>query len=98
MLKLLTLSSSIIFVHGLCGHRRETWTKNDVCWPKELLSKEEALSHIRVLTFGYDAQIVNPMGHASMNSLFEHSINLLGELSRERRHDAVSMKLFSGKI
>jgi protein SERAC1 len=89
VLKLLTRSSSIVFVHGLGGHRRETWTKDDVCWPKELLSKEPALSHIRVLTFGYDANIVKLMGRASLNSLFDHSINLLNELSRERWPDAV---------
>jgi len=80
--------SSIVFVHGLRGHRRETWTKDDVCWPKELLSKEKALSHIRVLTFGYDANVVKLMGRASLSSLFEHSINLLNALSRERRQDA----------
>ena len=64
---------------------------DDVCWPKELLSKEEALSHVRVLTFGYDANIVKLMGRASLNSLFEHSINLLSGLARERRQDAVSL-------
>ena len=89
MLKLLTRSSSIIFVHGLRGHCRETWTKDDVCWPKELLSKEPALSHIRVLTFGYDANIVKLMGCASLSSLFDHSIDLLNKLSQERRQDVV---------
>jgi hypothetical protein len=84
-------SSSIVFVHGLRGHRRKTWTKDDVCWPQELLSKEEALSQIRVLAFGYDANVVKLMGRASLNSLFDHSINLLNELSRERRQDAVSL-------
>jgi protein SERAC1 len=81
---------SIVFVHGLRGHRRKAWTKNNVCWPEELLSKEEALSHIRILMFGYDAQVISLIGRASMNNLFEHSINLLNELSRERTQDAVS--------
>ena len=85
------MGSSVVFVHGLCGHRTETWTKDDICWPKELLSKEESLSHIRVLAFGYDANVVSLVGRASMNSVFEHSINLLNELSRERRKDAVSI-------
>jgi hypothetical protein len=76
-----------VFVHGLCGHPRETWTKDNVCWPEDLLSKEESLSHTRSLTFGYDA---NLDGTASLNSLFDHSIDLLNELSRERK-DAVSL-------
>jgi hypothetical protein len=82
---------SIVFVHGLRGHLTRTWTKDGVCWPKELLSKEEALSHIRVLSFGYDANVVNLIGRISLNSLFDHSINLLNELARERRADAVSL-------
>jgi hypothetical protein len=65
----------------------KTWTKDDVCWPKDLLSKEETLSHTRILTFGYDANIVN----ASLNTLFEHSINLLNDLSQERKRDLVSL-------
>ena len=81
---------SIVFVHGLHGHRRDTWTKDNVCWPQDLLSKEESLSHIRVLTLGYDANILNIKGRASLNTLFQHSINLVQELSRVRRKDAVS--------
>jgi protein SERAC1 len=83
-----------VFVHGLCGHRRDTWTKDDVCWPEKLLSKEQTLSHVRILTFGYDANVVNSAGHTSLNSLFEHSINLLNELSMERRQEAVGICRF----
>jgi hypothetical protein len=84
---------SVVFVHGLCGHPRNTWTKDNVCWPEDLLSKEDSLSHIRILTFGYD---VNLNDSSSLNSLFDHSINLLNELSRVRRQDAVSLVSFSG--
>src|SRR5262245_11491686 len=83
-------SPSIVFVHGLCGHSTKTWTKDDICWPKELLSREESLSHARILTYGYDANIVDTTGRASLNSLFQHSMNLLLDLSRERKQDAVS--------
>lgn len=82
--------SSIVFVHGLRGHRTKTWTKDGICWPKELLSKEQALSHVRVLAFGYDANVVKLGGRVSLNSLFEHSISLLNGLSRQRKQDAVS--------
>jgi triacylglycerol esterase/lipase EstA (alpha/beta hydrolase family) len=49
------------------------------------------MSQNRILTFGYDANVVSLTGRASLNSLFEHSINLLNELSRKRK-DAVSLK------
>jgi hypothetical protein len=65
-----------------------------VCWPRDLLSNEAGLSHTRVLTFGYDVNIVNVGGHASLNSLFKHSINLLNDLSQERRRDSVSAVRF----
>ena len=90
------IESSVVFVHGLRGHRKKTWTKDDVCWPEELLSKEEAFAHVRVLAFGYDANVVNFTGRASLNSLFDHSINLLNELFRVRRQDAVSLVRFWG--
>jgi hypothetical protein len=61
-----------------------------MCWPENLLQKEESLSHIRVLTFGYDANVIGPNGRVSLNSLFDHSLNLLHELFRARRRDAVS--------
>jgi hypothetical protein len=92
------IEHSIVFVHGLRGHRVETWTKDGICWPKDLLSKEDALSHTRVLAFGYDANIFNVGGHASLNSLFKHSINLLNDLSRERQRDLVSAMRFPGAI
>jgi hypothetical protein len=58
----------------------------------ELLSQEESLSHVRVLSFGYDANVVAFEGRTSLNSLYEHSISLLNELSRERKQDVVSRK------
>jgi len=82
------IAADIIFVHGLRGHRTKTWTKDGVCWPDKLLSKEQALSHVRVLAFGYDANVVVLGGRASLNSLFEHSFDLLNGLDRERKQDA----------
>jgi len=86
--------ADIVFVHGLRGHPTKTWTKDNVCWPRDLLSKEAGLCHTRILTFGYDANIVSVGGHASLNSLFKHSVNLLNDLSQERRRDSVSAVRF----
>jgi hypothetical protein len=87
---------SVVFVHGLHGHRKKTWTKDNVCWPGDLLSKEISFSQIRILTFGYDANVINTNGSVSLNSLFDHSLDLLQDLSRVRKHNAVST-IFSSK-
>ena len=80
----LTPITSIIFVHGLRGHRLDTWTKQGICWPKDLLPQEPALSNVRILSFGYDSRVVDFGGHVSQNSSFKHSISLLSGLCRER--------------
>ena len=83
--------NSIVFVHGLGGHLLDTWTKEGICWPKSLLPKESALSNARILGFGYDS------GHASLNSLFKHSIGLLNGLCRQR-DDYVGLRSVSSLI
>ena len=80
----LTSILSIVFVHGLRGHRLNTWTKGGICWPKDLLPNERALSNVRILSFGYDSRVVDLGGHASLNTIFKHSIGLLNGLCRER--------------
>ncbi|RSL58869.1 hypothetical protein CEP54_007590 [Fusarium duplospermum] len=45
----------IVFVHGLFGNRLNTWTKNGVLWPKQLLSED--LPKACIFTFGYDADV-----------------------------------------
>lgn len=47
--------TSIVFVHGLFGNRVNTWTKNGVLWPKQLLGED--LPKARIFTFGYDADV-----------------------------------------
>jgi len=81
---------SIVFVHGLCGHRTETWTKGNICWPRDLLPNEGALSSTRILSFGYDSTVIDPSGHALLNNLFDHSISLLHGLCQVRKQNAVS--------
>lgn len=51
-------SVDIIFVHGLGGSSRKTWTlKNapDTFWPQEWLPDEPEINTARILTFGYNA-------------------------------------------
>ncbi|KAF7503410.1 hypothetical protein GJ744_003893 [Endocarpon pusillum] len=47
-----------VFVHSFPGGSRKTWSHNDeiaTFWPKEWLPHENGFSHVRVHTFGYDA-------------------------------------------
>lgn len=73
----------ICFVHGLTGNRLSTWTANeqDTPWPKKLLPPK--LDKARILTYGYDAYIVQK-SVASQNRLADHATNLLNDLTTDR--------------
>ena len=48
----------LIFVHGLRGGSRKTWTKSgdpSRYWPKEWLPYDEAFQDVRIHSFGYDS-------------------------------------------
>ena len=80
---------SIVLVHGLTGNRENTWThkKHGVFWPKDLLPKdlEEEGFPARIMTFGYDADVVSAIDIASSNTLRNHGHNLAIELVLKRR-------------
>ena len=51
-------SADIVFVHGLGGTSRHTWSKNRdlrLFWPQQWLPYEADLASARILTFGYNA-------------------------------------------
>ena len=49
---------NIIFVHGLGGSMRETWThSSNTFWPT-LLHEDDRFSNVRIFTFGYDANFM----------------------------------------
>lgn len=70
----------ICFIHGLRGNRETTWTAAGQFepWPGMLLPQK--LANVRVLTYGYDASVVN----GSLNRLIDHAENLLIDLSADR--------------
>ncbi len=48
----------IIFIHGLGGHSKKTWSKNHdptLFWPQLWLPFEPGFANARIFTFGYDA-------------------------------------------
>lgn len=50
--------ADLIFVHGLGGGSRSTWTKNSdpsLYWPQEWLPHDPAFQDVRIHTFGYNS-------------------------------------------
>lgn len=48
----------IVFVHGLNGDPRLSWTaKNGTFWPTELLPITLKSAHARILVYGYNADV-----------------------------------------
>ncbi|KAF4503330.1 O-methylsterigmatocystin oxidoreductase [Fusarium agapanthi] len=75
---------SIVFVHGLMGDRHKTWrgtSSNGVKlepWPKLLLSED--IPRSRILSFGYDARVINTdsaSGRIPAESASEHARELV---------------------
>ena len=80
----IVLSLSIVFVHGLMGNRDTTWTHaNKVFWPREL-AKDIPIA-ARIMTFGYDADIIRLWGVAGSNKIRGHGKDLALGVSDRRR-------------
>jgi hypothetical protein len=77
----------IIFIHELHGHRRNTWTRgtnNSSCFsPEELLAKD--LPNARIMTWGYDSDVIRRLKCVSLAILGQHAENLCTELRNERK-------------
>ncbi|KAI0110359.1 Alpha/Beta hydrolase protein [Nemania sp. FL0031] len=73
----------LVFVHGLRGSRFKTWMRDGVFWPHDLLKDD--LKNVRVITWGYDANIANALTYASLETISGHADTLLSDLVRIRR-------------
>jgi len=81
----------ICFVHGLSEDRNTTWTSHgqNAPWPWTLLPPR--LNTARILTFSYDAYVVQkPV--ASSNRLIDHATNLLNDLTTKRASSSASSR------
>ena len=80
----------IVFVHGLTGNSFHTWfdRTSQTHWPRDLI--KEDLPDARVMTFGYDADVVHAIGSASLESISSYSGDLLASLSGKRHGVEVS--------
>lgn len=75
---------SIVFIHGLTGDQESTWTAKGAaaCWPGLFLLND--LPEAGIITYGYDADVVNFWSMASQNTIGDHSQKLLSSLASLR--------------
>lgn len=79
------ITASIVAVHGLNGHRENSWTaENRVNWLQHLLPQK--VPHARIFSYGYDART---HGFVSQQHLQDHGVALVAELSLHRRDTQV---------
>ncbi|KAF9891079.1 hypothetical protein FE257_005014 [Aspergillus nanangensis] len=79
----------IVLVHGLNGHPYKTWaTKSDsedgVYWPAHLLPEVLDSSRVRILAYGYNANVSSFTGGVSNDRLLNHAETLASGLAANR--------------
>lgn len=71
--------ADLIFVHGLGGGSRSTWTKSSdesLFWPQEWLRTDPAFLDVRIHSFGYNSNL----GKQSVLNIHDFARALLGSL------------------
>lgn len=69
----------IIFVHGLGGTSRQTWSKNrdpELFWPHKWLPTEPDIKSARILSFGYNAHFASS-GPSTISRISDFAKDLL---------------------
>ncbi|MCJ1462954.1 hypothetical protein MMC07_001558 [Pseudocyphellaria aurata] len=76
----------IVAVHGLNGHALRTWTSENsqLSWlsDKDMLPK--VVSNVRILTWGYDANVTSLLGSTSSDRILQHAQTLVAQLEADR--------------
>ena len=86
---LATSCLDIVFIHGLGGDSRKTWSKDhnpELFWPGLWLPLETELERARIFTFGYNANF-RPGDANSIASITDFAKELLFELRFGRTHE-----------
>lgn len=86
--------ANIVFVHGLGGTSRKTWSKDAdpaLFWPLKFLPLESDLCRARILTFGYNADFQKPGGVNT--SVLDFAKELLFDLKYARDEDDQELEM-----
>ncbi|RDL37811.1 uncharacterized protein BP5553_05244 [Venustampulla echinocandica] len=86
-------SIDIVFIHGLTGSAYKSWLHkgSGVHWPRDLLGKD--MKDARIMTFGYDVDLVNLRSHAAQDGISGYAHDLLGCMSGCRLGDLLSRRI-----
>lgn len=71
--------ADLIFVHGLGGGSRKTWTKDKnpgLFWPEMWLPQDLGFRDVRIHSFGYDSRL----DHESILNIHDFSKSLLASI------------------
>src|SRR5882757_288470 len=89
------LHCSIVAIHGLDGHREDSWTVNGVLWLRDLLP--EKVPRARILTYGYDAY-TRGRDQLAEETIYDLAKGLVSALATERRVTNVSHSMYYWNI
>ncbi|KAF8857512.1 hypothetical protein BDZ45DRAFT_652705 [Acephala macrosclerotiorum] len=85
----------IVAVHGLNGHREETWEakvdNKTVSWLADVDMLPKKIPNARILVWGYDAE-THSKDYLSRAYLYQHGSQLVGDLSDHRRYDGTEKR------
>lgn len=93
--------ADIVFIHGLGGTSRWTWSKNkdpELFWPLTFLALEPELCLARIMTFGYNATL-RKAGVAKL-SVLDFAKDLLFDMkyAKDQNKEELNMGSVSAKI
>lgn len=82
----------IVFVHGMNGHPRSTWSTGGVFWPSQLLPTDLTTVQARILVYGYNADVYAFGGGGTPNTdlMHQHAQSLVSILALERKRARAS--------
>lgn len=81
--------ADIIFIHGLGGHSRKTWSSSSTprsFWPQDWLPIEPGFENVRIHSFGYKADWGKKWQHQSILNIHDFAESLIGGL---RNHPSI---------
>ncbi|KAH8674829.1 hypothetical protein BGZ60DRAFT_344969, partial [Tricladium varicosporioides] len=82
----------IVAIHGLNGHREETWTAgNKVNWLRDANMLPNIIPNARIMSWGYDANTHSTKELSAMY-LYDHAQKLVSDLSLHRRSDKTNTR------